>query len=771
MNGPNARMSFDDILDICLDRITGGRATIDDCLETYPQHRAELEPVLRAAIELTALPRVPERPVDPARRARFMAELRSTPQQDARRVRLPSLGSALGSLFPRGLLGRATMTLAPAAAVAALAIVLVLGSGATPATASTLTVFAGGVERQVDGVWAPIEDGSELLEGDRVRTTADGHALITFADGSTASLDPDTELAILEVRLDGARSITLEQFSGRLWNDVADDDRAGAGYVVRTPDAVIVVQGTIFESAITNGETSVSTAEGLVSVTAGTRRIDVQPGEIVRAGRASVSVTRLEDHRAIELTIEGPFTVALIAPDGAATGARPDGAVFNQIRGVFTSNPGHGPQVLAIQRPEPGEYTLVLQRIGPGDGRIVFSGSGAPAAVPLGGIGDAVRLKVRLGDDGGRPAIAVLHERPEPVDRETPEVRVVDSPRIRERAASVAEQRERLAAATGSSVLTTLVERNRAVYARVIEALASDDPRTLAARVTRVVGELELHRDLRERLLTAIDNGHAGDIRVGLLGAIAAREPEVTRALLRRVASNIEGGLTVSSALLTETLVTPSPAPALTPTLTEPRLRENSTTAVETPRLALRQLLTIEDAREFRVALLSTLGRFDLPEGLALHVLKSLTFENVRELRLRIAEVVQARDATAAELARLLRTTLEAFLEHAESGALDGARLSDSDGTTTLEAEPAPEPTPTSDSTTLSDSDGTTTTTEPTTEPEPEPTPTSDATTSDGTDDGTKTDTSTTTEPEPEATLAPEDDSTAIDSPTLSLTN
>lgn len=741
MNGPNARMNFDDVLDACLDRITGGRATVDECLEAYPDHRAELEPVLRAAIEMTALPRVPERPVDPARRARFMAELRSTPQQDARRIRLPSLGSAFGSLFPSGLLGRATMTLAPAAAVAVLAIVLMLGRGATPATASTLTIFAGGVERQVDGVWVPVEDGSDLEQGDRVRTTADGHALITFADGSTAGLDPDTDLAILEVSLDGARSITLQQFSGRLWNDVADDDRAGAGYVVRTPDAVIVVQGTIFESVIADGETAVSTAEGLVSVTTGSRRFDVQPGEIVRAGRASVSVTRLEDHRAVEVTIDGPFTAALIAPDGAATGARPDGIVFNQIRGVFTSNPGHGPQVLAMQRPDPGEYTLVLQRIGPGGGEIVFLSDGYLRRISLDEAGDAVRLNVRLGEDGGRPGITVLHERPEPVDQSTPTVRVPVPSRARERAVSVEAQRERLAAAAGSTVLTTLVERTRAVQARAIEVLASDDPRTAADRVTRVIDELDLHQDLRKRLLEAIENGHADEVRRGLLGAIEAREPEVTRALLRRVASNIEDGLTVSSALLmgTPPPLTPTPAPPQTPP-------------------TLRQLLTLDDAREFRAALLPALERFDLPESLALHVLQSLTFENVRELRLRIAEVAQTRDATFVELSRRLRTTLEAFLEHAATDEIepaatpDGTRLSDSDGTktNTTTTEPTPEPTRTSDSPTLSDSDGTTTTdAEPTPEPAPEPTPTSDSTTLSGTDDDTK----------------------AIDSPTLSLTN
>ncbi len=43
------KKNFDDMLDICLDRIVRGD-TIEQCLESYPEQAAELEPLLRAAL-------------------------------------------------------------------------------------------------------------------------------------------------------------------------------------------------------------------------------------------------------------------------------------------------------------------------------------------------------------------------------------------------------------------------------------------------------------------------------------------------------------------------------------------------------------------------------------------------------------------------------------------------------------------------------------------------------------------------------------------------
>jgi hypothetical protein len=44
------KSEFEDILDGCVERLLAGEATVEDCLAAYPQHAAELEPLLRTAV-------------------------------------------------------------------------------------------------------------------------------------------------------------------------------------------------------------------------------------------------------------------------------------------------------------------------------------------------------------------------------------------------------------------------------------------------------------------------------------------------------------------------------------------------------------------------------------------------------------------------------------------------------------------------------------------------------------------------------------------------
>ena len=131
------------------------------------------------------------------------------------RLGLPRLAWPSLSFPSFGTLGRVAAYATPAVLIALFALFLITSRDTGTAQASSLAVFSGGVERQIDGAWLPIESGAELSEGDRLRTTTDGRALITFADGSTVALEPSTELVLLRVRGDGAREIEIELF-GRL---------------------------------------------------------------------------------------------------------------------------------------------------------------------------------------------------------------------------------------------------------------------------------------------------------------------------------------------------------------------------------------------------------------------------------------------------------------------------------------------------------------------------------------------------------------------------
>lgn len=405
---------FDAVLDRCISDVAAGRATVEQCLAAWPQYRARLAPLLETATAINKLPQASERPQSPQRRAEFMATIGRTPQQSPHRLgwlRLPSL--PIPELVRAALAmpaARAGAFAAPVVAVAVLALMLVLTGGGGTAYASTLTVFSGEVERANSANstgWATLPDGAQLAAGDRLRTTADGHALLTFRDGTTVGLEPATELRIDRAEFTGARSIALTQLSGRLWNHVAPALHPDARYTVATPDALVLALGTVFETAIVDGETEVSAAEGVVEVQAGAVSELVTPGQQVVAQRhTQVTVAQPdEDEPRLRVEVDAPFTASLVSPDGAATGMRPDGLVFNQITGAVTTRPGEDAQRIDLHDPQSGEYTLLLRRLAEGGGEVLVSINGEQHRVSvddLGAAGETVRVQLTIDEQDDR---------------------------------------------------------------------------------------------------------------------------------------------------------------------------------------------------------------------------------------------------------------------------------------------------------------------------------------------------------------------------------
>ncbi|MSQ30520.1 MAG: hypothetical protein EXR64_00605 [Dehalococcoidia bacterium] len=485
----NDRRDLASIVDRCLDDLAAGRATLEACLARYPEHRAALAPLLTAAATMR-VPRRAERAPDPARRAALMTEIRRTPQQ-----RVPWWRHGLPTFNLGGMLPRLALGAAPVAAAVAISLVLLTTQTPTPAdAASTLTLFAGSVEEQRGDQWQPVADGARLRAGVRLRTTAEGRALLTFPDGSTAALDTNTDVDLERIEV-APRVVVLRQRSGRLWNDVATDLRAGAAYEVRTDDATVQVHGTIFETSIDGGHTSVATAEGTVDVVAGPQRVSVPSGELVRAQRQQVAERSVVE-RDGSLTVDAPFAAALVGPGGEATGAKTSGALFQQIRGVTTSDPGAGPQRFDFQRVEPGEYTLLLRPYSAGVGTVVLQGGGpdrVERSITLDGGGGEVAVRVRVAEQNGKRSMELVEGQAKVAPRAADPVRVVETARTkpaedlaaqRERAASVARERGTV---PGIGAFTALTAPGAEQFARDLRAaLAGADDAALRAQLEAI---------------------------------------------------------------------------------------------------------------------------------------------------------------------------------------------------------------------------------------------------------------------------------------------
>jgi len=73
------------ILDTCLTQIEEGEASIDQCLARYPEHAAQLQPLLRAATKLSRARNVIP---DPSYRMRARSQLNTFMQQNPQRKRV-----------------------------------------------------------------------------------------------------------------------------------------------------------------------------------------------------------------------------------------------------------------------------------------------------------------------------------------------------------------------------------------------------------------------------------------------------------------------------------------------------------------------------------------------------------------------------------------------------------------------------------------------------------------------------------------------------------
>ncbi len=556
------------IIDRCIEDLRAGRVTVEECLLRFPQDREVLEPALRAAAAMSQLPRLEQaRTPDPARRAAFMAALRDTPQQRRRRIRVPSLATLLSA--------GAFRVVGPAFALAAVAVAVVLGGGGTPATASTLTVFVGEVQR-LDGVeWRTLRDGSALEAGVRMRTAAGSHAVITFPDGSTVALDPQTEV-LIETLAMSPRRIEVRQQSGRLWHDIVHDETDGSRFVVLTPDARIEVLGTVFETSVdaVTGKTDVATVEGEVRVVAGEQAVPVGRGETLRARKETIEDVATAPLLDSALTISGPFASAMLTPDGRGTGVRIDGVVFRQLRGITTAL-SPGVQRFDLQSVDPGEYVLFVQRYGDGAGEIVIDmPEGQQRFVIEAGVALA-RLPLRIDVAGGIPllvatSLEITGAAPAPV------VRVAESERTKAAIDLVVQAREkrreqdrdderdtvraavtRTATKTPAARATTATPERKAPTPRATErtATATSTPIATRAATTRTASptptpqtrstvtaqaDAEVNAAYTRRLRAAVTSGDLEAIRQALEEAVGGESLTLRRARVSAIVTALE---------------------------------------------------------------------------------------------------------------------------------------------------------------------------------------------------------------------------------------
>ena len=150
---------------------------------------------------------------------------------------------------------------------------------------TTLSILSGAVQIRhgATGAFVAADDGAILSPGDAVRTGTDARAVLTYFEGSTVEIEPDSEIAIETAHgnPDGSTVIVMQQELGTTWHVVTHLVQGGSKYEVHTTASTASVRGTEFTVGVAaDRTTSVTTTEGDVATSdaASTKVVDVTPG-------------------------------------------------------------------------------------------------------------------------------------------------------------------------------------------------------------------------------------------------------------------------------------------------------------------------------------------------------------------------------------------------------------------------------------------------------------------------------------------------------------
>ncbi len=233
---------------------------------------------------------------------------------------------------------------------------------------TTLSIISGEVLIMEAGenTWKEAKDRMDIAAKDSVKTNADSYALITFFDGSTTNIQPNSEITINEMELfedTGSTIIRLGQRIGETWNRIEKLADFASKYEINTPAGTGTVKGTTIGLVVgSNGETTMKVFEGEGSLLSqGAVTIGEGMVSSVQPGQAPGAASRIPMPDSIlRLSVNPSVWVNSVDPIGRSAGMVPPGIVVNQIPGVVTSGYGVEPQFVEIPNPGDGTYNVVL---------------------------------------------------------------------------------------------------------------------------------------------------------------------------------------------------------------------------------------------------------------------------------------------------------------------------------------------------------------------------------------------------------------------------
>jgi hypothetical protein len=263
---------------------------------------------------------------------------------------------------------------------------------------TTLVALQGDVQLQSVGgtAFEPVVGDRPLQVGDRVRTGADGYAAIVYFDGSSTSLEPQTEVVVQRFERDpvtGATAIIVQQPLGTTWTLAAATGHQFSGFLLASTAGRFFARGSQFTAEVApEGTMWVTSNEGTVLGRTEGQDVDVPPGFTARLQPGQppdAPVPAPRPAATLQVRVEGPVRALLTDARGRSVGYHPEAEPYvSQIPGARLTREDEA-QVFTVPAPTDG-YELTLRGLGGGDvtvavGVLRGAAPSAPAAVALNG--------------------------------------------------------------------------------------------------------------------------------------------------------------------------------------------------------------------------------------------------------------------------------------------------------------------------------------------------------------------------------------------------
>jgi len=251
------------------------------------------------------------------------------------------------------------------------------GPGSVPAAeptvvtvTATLSVLAGPVTRISAGSTQSqaAKDGVSLNIGDRILTGTQATALVTFLDGSTLTVQPnsDVEVKMADVSDRSSRISILINF-GTVWARVVQLLDRNSSFSLESNTATATVHDGLIGGRQNPDHSFICwTLEGdlLVKDRRGQQLVTLKPGEKTKvqddqdSGRQPFAV----NHSTLKVTASPNVLPLILMSDNLrVTGFVTPGLEVNQVFGSRTEIEGYGTRTIEVPAGVPGPFTLIVE--------------------------------------------------------------------------------------------------------------------------------------------------------------------------------------------------------------------------------------------------------------------------------------------------------------------------------------------------------------------------------------------------------------------------